>query len=182
MSLLSGQCETLPNSTAGTFYQYQPYTGFSAVNQTPLNPNANLTNLPTDVAEFDFGTVSSGCTRPTSTPVRETKTAYHNFGTTPQFGYPSILDRPQSVQTYGNGTLLSETDYYYDGSTSLTGTTTSGVPPTTVTPTPYGHDETNYGAGSTVPRGNPTKVVKQCFVGGSSCVNSVTTYTYDTTG
>ncbi len=169
LSLLSGQCDTLPNGqTSGTFYTYQPYTGFSSQGATPLNPNANLTDLPTDVAEFDYGTVSSGCTRPSSSPIRESITAYHSFGNTPLFSYASILDRPDSVKVYGNGTLLSETDYAYQN-------TPTYIPA-------YGHDDANYGSGSTAPRGNPTTVTKKCFSVGSSCTNSVTTYTYDTNG
>ena len=53
--------------------------------------------------------------------------------------------------------------------------------PTTVSSV-YGHDETNYGNGLTTPRGNPTTVTRKCFVGATGCTNSVTTYTYDTTG
>ena len=86
VSLLSGECETLPNGqTSGKFYTYLSYTGFSSQNATPLNPNANLTDLPTDVAEYDYGAVSSSCAKPSSTPMRETKTTYESFGTTPLF-------------------------------------------------------------------------------------------------
>jgi YD repeat-containing protein len=176
--LMIAECETLPGGqTSGKFYTYAAYTPFQ--NGSVLNGAAGASNLPTDVAEFDYGTVSSSCTKPSSLPMRETVTNYQAFGNTPLFaGLPSIEDRPSSVQVYGsvNGvrTLLQETDYAYDGQ----------LLPTAVTPTPVGHDETNYGATSTAPRGNPTTVTEKCFVGSTNCTNpvSVTTYTYDTTG
>src|SRR6185312_5030282 len=122
MDLMSGECVTLPNGeTSGTFYQYQPYTGFSTYAGAPLNPEALWTDLPTDVAEYDYGQVSTTCVPPSSgvIPIRETKTAYQSFGTTPLFPFASILDRPSKVQVYGNvngtQTLESETDYLYDG-------------------------------------------------------------------
>jgi YD repeat-containing protein len=178
MNLMSGECETLPNGqTSGNFYQYAPYAGFGGGGT--LNPNANLTDLPTDVAEYDYGAVSSGCGKPSSTPPRETKTTYASFGNTPLFPYSSILDRLQSVQVYGNGTRLSETDYAYDGGTPPTGV--GSVAPSTVTGTPYGQDS-QYEGGAITTRGNPTTVTKKCFVGSTGCTPSVTTYTYDTTG
>jgi len=178
ISLLAAQCETLPNGqTSGSFYQYQPYSSFG----TLLSGAAGFTTLPTDIAEYDYGTVSTACTRPSTLPLRETKTTYQSFGNTPLFpGYPSLLDRPSAVQVYGlssNGLsqlLLQETDYQYDATA-----------PSNVSPTPYGHDEANYGYGSNVPRGNPTTVTKKCFAvaTGQNCPNPVTTtYTYDTTG
>jgi RHS repeat-associated protein len=176
---LSGECETLPNGqTSGKFYVYQSY---NPANWSSLNPAATSTNLPTDVAEYDYTSSlgsGSGCVRPspgTLLPTRETKTTYWVAPSpTPLFpGYPSLLDRPATVQVYGvasgSQALLQETDYSYDGTS-----------PTGVTPTPYGHDETNYGSGSTAPRGNPTTVTKKCLTGCTT--NSVTTYTYDTTG
>ncbi|MGA7317474.1 MAG: hypothetical protein WBX22_26290 [Silvibacterium sp.] len=176
MNLLSGECETLPNSqTSGKFYVYAPYNAFGGA----LNPGAAWTNLPTDISEYDYGAVSSNCTKPSSTAIRETKTTYASFGNTPLFSYASFLDRPQTVQVYGNGTLLSETDYAYDGGTAPTGV--GNVAPSTVTPTPYGQDP-QYETASITTRGNPTTVTKKCFVGSTNCSNSVSTYTYDTTG
>ena len=169
INLMSGECETLPNGqTSGKFYQYQPYAGFNNYG-APINPGALWTDLPTDVAEFDYGAVSSTCAKPTTTPLRETKTSYQSFSNSPLFPFASILDRPSQVQVYGNGTMLSQTNYYYDQTS-----------PAYVAA--YGHDDTNYGSGSTAPRGNPTTVTKQCFVGSTSCTASTTTYTYDTTG
>lgn len=174
MSLLAAECTTLPNGQiSGKFYSYLPYAPFNSL--SPLNLNSKYTNLPTDVAEFDYGTVSSSCTEPTTLPIRETVTAYQSFANSPLFAYPALQDRPSSVQIYGvvagNRALLQETDYLYDGAS-----------PAAVSPIPYGHDETNFAYGSAAPRGNPTTVTKKCFVGATNCTNSVTTYTYDTTG
>ena len=176
MSNLAAECETLPNGqTSGKFYVYQPYTGFGPGG--PFNSDAYKTNLPTDVAEYDFGQVSSACVQPTSSvlPIRETATAYQVFPNSPISVLNSIQDRPSSVKVFGvvagAKALLAETDYVYDGST-----------PSAVSPVPYGHDEANFGSGSTAPRGNPTTTTKKCFVGATSCTNSVATYIYDTTG
>jgi RHS repeat-associated protein len=176
INLLSAQCETLPNGqTSGVFYQYAGYAPFASV--LTYTPAANFTNLPLDVAEYDYGAVASTCVQPVAgiLPIRETVTAYQGFGNTPLFGYASLQDRPATVKVYGvannTKTLMQETDYAYDGTS-----------PTNVSPTPYGHDETNYGSSSTAPRGNPTTVIKKCFVGTVSCTDSVTHYTYDTTG
>jgi RHS repeat-associated protein len=179
ISLLAGECETLPNGLiAGKFYNYQPYSGFSGLTQQPFNlQNALMTDLPIDVTEYDYGQVSSACTPPGSSvlPIRETVTAYQSFANTPLFPYYALQDRPSSVKVYGavagNKTLLEETDYAYDG-----------VTPQGLTQTPYGHDETNFGSTSTAPRGNLTTVTRKCFVGSQNCANSVTNYAYDTTG
>jgi RHS repeat-associated protein len=173
MSNLLAECDTLPSGQiSGKFYVYQPYTGFGG---GPFNSDAFKTNLPTDVAEYDYGQVSTACTQPSALPIRETVTAYQVFANSPISVLNSIQDRPSSVKVYGvvaaAKTLLAETDYVYDGST-----------PSPVSPVPYGHDEANFGSGSTAPRGNPTTITKKCFVGATSCTNSVTTYAYDTTG
>ncbi len=171
---LSAECETLPNAQiSGKFYLYQ---GYDPTNWSSINPTGYSTNLPTDVAEYDYGSVTSSCVQPSSLPIRETKTTYQVLGNTPLLpGWPSLLDRPATVKIYGvvNNvqTLMQETDYVYDG-TSLTN----------VSPTPIGYDETNYGFNSATPRGNTTTVTQKCFVGSTACTNSVTTYTYDTTG
>lgn len=169
MSLMSGECVTLPNGkSSGIFYTYEPYTAFGTNLNTGINPDAAWTNLPTDVAEYDYGQVTTVCQNPGTTPVKDTKTTYASFGDTPLFSnYASIVDRPSAVQVYSNGNLLSETDYTYAPGS---GTYISA----------YGHDDSNYGSGSTAPRGNPTKVTRDCFVSG--CTPSTATYTYDTTG
>jgi RHS repeat-associated protein len=177
-STLRAECVTLATGqTSGKFYAFQPYSGFNGLFPQPFNFDALDTDLRTDVAEYDYGQVSSTCVQPGSStiPIRETATAYQSFANSPLFAYNALQDRPSTIKVYGNvggtKTLLAETDYVYDGST-----------PSPVSPVPYGHDETNFGSGSAAPRGNPTTVTKKCFVGGVNCTNSVTTYAYDTTG
>jgi RHS repeat-associated protein len=175
--LLLGECTTLPSGQiSGKFYAYQPYNQFSP--SATLNGAALATNLPTDVAEYDYGTLTTACVKPASNvlPIRETATTYQSFGNTPLFpSFASLLNRPATVQIYGivsnTKTLLQETDYAYDGTT-----------PTGVTLSASLHDEAHYGAGTSAPRGNPTTVTKKCFVGATNCTNSVTTSTYDTSG
>ncbi len=165
-------CElvTLDNGqVSGTFYSY------GAGDQV------------TDKREYDYGLITSvsacqgsGSTvsSPPSgvTPTRETVYNYQSFGSTPIFtlGHP-ILDRPSSVITYGNGTRLAETDFSYDQTSTL-----CVGSPNCVTPT--SHDETNYSASSTAPRGNATTHTRQCFQGSTGCTNSVQTSTFDETG
>jgi len=127
--------------------------------------------------QYDFGLIATAnaCSidtynapiAPTITPTRETDTAYQAFASAPAYPYPP-LDRPSSVKAYGNGTLVAETDFGYD-ETSVA----------SVSPTPPAHDETNYGASSTAPRGNTTTVTRKCL---QSCADAVTKYTYDETG
>lgn len=159
---LLAECTTDQSGlTSGIFYQYEPNPTF-AVNFI------QSTNEITDKAEYDYGLVTSACTQPSSPPTRETVTTYQSFAATPLYpASASILDRPESVKVYGDGTLMAETDYAYQ--TSVTG----------VTPAAIAHDEVNYGFGSTFPRGNATLVTRRCF---PSCSNSVTTYGYDETG
>ncbi|HEY1742946.1 MAG TPA: hypothetical protein VGG18_07250 [Granulicella sp.] len=182
VQLLGAECTTLPNGqTSGTFYQYLPLTGLSAYAE-----GGGASNIPTDVAEYDYGTVASSCTQPTTTPIRETKTAYQTFPALPTVPAPLpggnavILGHPCSVMTYGNGTKLSETDYLYDGGTAVCGT--PGTPSVTSVANALAHDETHYGPTSTVARGNATTITKKCFVGSTACVDSSTHYTYDETG
>jgi YD repeat-containing protein len=183
VSLLSGECDTLPNgNTSGTFYQYEP-GGVSGVNS-----GASMTNLPGDVQEYDYGTVSgpgSGCVSPATSssipvpagnnpPALETVTRYASFScpsTFPSCPAPLMLDRPSSVVTYSKGIRVSESDYSYD----------QGLL-NCISPAPYGHDENNYGCGSTAPRGNPTSITRQCFSSAGNCTNSMVSYIYDTTG
>jgi RHS repeat-associated protein len=121
--------------------------------------------------EWDFGIVSasSPCPSNTTNPTRETQTAYQSFAATPIYPYaPSILDRPASVSTYGNGTLAAQTLYGYD-QFSVQGV--SNLPAGT-------HDETNYGTAKSPARGNATTVTRECL----TCTNAVTTYKFDETG
>jgi len=213
MSLMSAECETLPNGQmSGKFYTYQPYTGFSRLGITPLNPEANWTDLPTDVAEYDYGKVTS-CVNPTSTipsptAIRETVTTYSNSFlsvASPLFPYvppssstPSssiLLDRPSSVQVFGNGTLLSQTNYSYDGATpsGVTGASTTPNPPPSPPNNPpnsppnctvTGFDCLQYGSGTTPPRGNLTLIQKCTAISGNACstFGVVSSFTYDLTG
>lgn len=154
---LGAECVTLPNGlTSGDFYTYQ---GFA---YAPLN-------VMTHKREYDYGLVSSTCALPSTTPTRETISAYQSFPNTPLYsGGPSINDRPSSVQVNDNGTLLAETDYAYDQTAA-----------SSVSPTPVLHDETNYSA-SYNNRGNLTTKTVKCFQSG--CSNAITTYAHDETG
>jgi YD repeat-containing protein len=159
---LGPDCTTLDSSglTRGTFYQYQPGT-----------------TLVTDKAEYDYGAVTADCQRPsTGVPTRETVTVFHAFDPTPfSHGVRVIKDRPESVKIYGNGVLLSETDYTYDEYVTY--------PIQAVIPAALAHDEANYGTSSTAPRGNPTTIVQKCFLSsGTACTDSVTHIMYDETG
>jgi RHS repeat-associated protein len=178
---LSGECATLPNGkSSGRFYQYQPYPMPGGL-ALAAGPQATTTNLHIDVAEYDYGLVTTPCQRPTSTPTKETVTTYASFANTPllpSFNYPSgtvslppIPDRPATVIQYQNGTKVSETDYSYDE-----------TPLAAVSPGPVGHDETNYGSASSVARGNPTTITRKCFQGTTACTDSVAKISYDTTG
>jgi len=124
----------------------------------------------TEKDEYDYGSGGPGPL------LRRTVTNYQTFPSTqvPPVGYTyspytagsTILDRPSSIITYnGGGTRFAETDYFYNNSTSSASATQ--------------HDETNYGPGSSVPRGNAGTVTKQCFPG---CTNASTTYVFDETG
>ena len=75
-------------------------------------------------------------------------------------------------------TIAAETDYFYDGGTTLCGA--PGMPSVAPVPNlPTGaHDEASYGITSGVPRGNLTKVVEKCF----GCTDAITTYSYDVAG
>ena len=86
--------------TSGKFNQYQTYNptgwfaGFLA---------GTATHLTTNIAEYDYGTVSNSCVQPTTLPIRETVTTYQAFGNTPLVpNWPTLLDRPASVKVYGD--------------------------------------------------------------------------------
>ncbi len=114
--------------------------------------------LITEKDEYDFGQ---------TTPTR--KTIYN---------YAGGFEQPcQTIVEDGNGNHLAETDTFFDGGTTVCGA--NGTPSVTAVSNLTGHDETNYGAGRTLPRGNATKVTKKCL---QSCMDSVFNYTYDETG
>ena len=89
------------------------------------------------------------------------------FSATPLYpAVASIYDRPSSVQVYGTGSLVAETDYAYDG-VSVTGVTA------------YGHDDADFPASYNI-RGNATAITRDCLQG---CSNpAVSKYTFDQTG
>lgn len=138
------------------------YTGYGAVG---AYTNLKTVQLLTDKKEWDWGQAPA-CGSPASgTPRRETQIAYQGFGATPIYPTASILDRPSTVTTNGNGTEAAQTQYAYDG-TAVTG---AGVT--------VGRDST-YNGNTTVPRGNATSKT-EWLNGGTS---PVTTYAYDDTG
>ena len=157
--LLGCQLEQLDNGKiSGTFYGYTAALGYAN----------SLGGLVNDKKDYDFGQISlltacaNGATAPSGvTPTRETATSYASFAPTPIFpNYASILDRPASEIVRSNGVRVSEIDYSYD-QTATTSTTAAD------------HDDTNYPAGSTVPRGNVTTLSQQCF---PNCVQQTTSY------
>lgn len=180
---LAAECTILPNgSVSGTFYQYQTYPVDYASSGT--SPYLGFTDVKNDIAEYDYGLVSSTCTRPSTTPTRETVLTFVSFGATPALpvytvtqtnssysdSLPSMWGKPATVKTYDHGTLIAETDYGYDQTAQL------------AVNDPLNHDEVNYGPGATTPRGNPTTITKRCFQANTACANSVTDIAYDTTG
>jgi RHS repeat-associated protein len=145
----------------------------------------------TDQKEYDYGQIGSTSACPQApgggqiaapsgiTPLRETITTYQVFGNTG----PAPSDRPCSVVTNGSGTKTAETDYLYDGGTSVCGT--AGTPSVSSANNPVQHNSAYaYNAVPQPPRGNVSSVIHQCTLSGSACStgNPTTTYTYDETG
>jgi RHS repeat-associated protein len=123
--------------------------------------------LPTEIDEYDFGASSA---------TRKTLITYQ-----PITAPGKIVNKPcKTIITDGGNHSVSETDEYYDGSSTLCGADSGGSNTTSVTPLPASHDETNYGpsAGSSVARGNMTKLAR-VLSGGTG---ATTTFTYDETG
>jgi YD repeat-containing protein len=178
---LGCEMHTYPTSggalTSGTFYWWQ------------------AVGIPSDVKEYDYGVLSASACTVTSaapfvapanvTPTRETVSTFQAFGASPiyyqpstSFTLPTILDRPCKTVVMASGTEVAETDYLYDGGSSVCGA--AGTPSVVAASVPTGtHDETNFSATSTNARGNATTVTKQC-VGCTSSPKS--SYTYDETG
>ena len=103
--------------------------------------------------------------------LRSTVTTYQSFST----GLGVIADKPCKVVTNdGNNNRFAETDYFYDGSTTLCGTITSGAATTGVTVVPGTHDESKFGPTATTPRGN----VAQKTLWASTGASPLTKYTY----
>ncbi len=122
---------------------------------------------PHEVDDYDFGA---------SSPSRKAITNYQNFTGTP--GKISAAPCQVIIQD-GNSNTVAETDYLYDGGTTVCGS--SGTPSVTlVSNLPAGtHDETLFSSTSATPRGNVTSVTRKCL---QSCSNSVASFAYDETG
>ena len=119
--------------------------------------------LPTETDEYDFGA---------SSPTRKTLVTYQPI-TAPGM----IVDEPcKTVIT--DGVSSFETDRYYDGGLTLCGADSAGSATGSLDPLPASHDEGQYAAGSSVPRGNLTKLVR-VLTGGTG---PTTTFAYDETG
>jgi RHS repeat-associated protein len=126
-------------------------------------------SLVTTKSEYDNGQGSPGPL------LRQTVTTYQGFSGTPGI----IADAPCKTVTYdGNSNRYAETDYLYDGSTTLCSTETSAVTTSPVTVVAGTHDEASFGPSNTTPRGNVTQKTRWASTGTSP----VTTYTYDETG
>ena len=155
-------------------------------NTAPSTPYAqSTTTSPT--------TLPSSCSY-TTAPKSTVYGYYGSFYLPNQFGGPVYPNQfgyfglPNQIVTYAAGTRIAETDAYYDGFSVLNPPyNTNTIPATPPAATPVAsnvtisssiHDETNYGASSTIMRGNPTQVVRWANVGTSP----ITTYTYDQTG
>jgi len=161
--LMTSQKTTLPtgassNISSNIVYKYSPST-----------------SQLTEMDEYNFGQSSIG---------RKTITNYQSFSTFPPYLSSSPIDGlPCQSIVYGStGTAVAETDYLYDGGTSVCGTagtpsvtSVSGLPTLPMST----HDETHYGQASAIARGNATSIIKKCF---PNCTNATSTYTYDETG
>ena len=132
----------------------------------------------TDKKEWDWGCAPVCGTSTSGTPTRETKITYQSFAAT-SFAI-AIVDRPCQIITYeSGGSRAAETDYFYDGGSTLCPTSSGAATGVAPTSSVVSHDYTNYAYNSGFPRGNATKKV-QVFIGGAS--NPTTIYTYDDTG
>lgn len=125
----------------------------------------------TEKVEYDFGA---------SSITRKTITNYQAFAKTPIFpSGVSIFDRPCQQILYDNtNTRVAETDYLYDGGTTVCGTAGTQSLPSAGGSSLTSHDETNYGTSSSPPRGNPTKKIQWLNTSSSP----PTSYSYDETG
>ena len=124
--------------------------------------------------EYDYGANAPGAL------LRKTVFNYQGFPAAPIFPtYSAILDRPCQVVTFDeSGTnRVAETDYYYDGGTTLCGT--AGTPSVSAVTSLTGHDETNYANTSIAPRGNVTQESRQNI---QLSTAATSTYAYDETG
>jgi len=165
--------------TKGWYDQYEIQSEQTLLNDSSSNPTSLTTYtyspngaLVTQKLDYDYGPGAPGAL------LRKTVTNYQSFATTPI--YPtaaSIFDKPcQTIVYDGSNNRNAETDYFYDGGTTLCGT--APTPALSGTGSYTGHDETLYGTTATVPRGNLTQRVSWANSGASPA----TTYAYDETG
>ena len=132
----------------------------------------NSREMRAEQDDYDFG----------GALLRKTVTNYQQFANTPLYpNGPSIVNRPCQVVTYGTGSRVAETDYFYDNGATGTVCGTAGTPSVVGAggSSLTGHDEANYGATSTHPRGNLTQKTEWLNIGPTS---PITTYAYDETG
>ena len=73
---------------------------------------------------------------------------------------------------------MAESDYTYDGGATVCGTSGTATTADVLNLPSGSHDETNYPASSTSPRGNATQKTQWLNTGASP----ITNYTYDKTG
>jgi YD repeat-containing protein len=126
---LTNATTTIPTSSSASIQKQTTYS----------YDNANYRNT-TAVKEWDF--ISTGSSFG-STPNRETDYA---FSTSSSYINANMISLPLTQTVYGNGSLVSQIAYAYDGS-SLTSTSSSVVQ----------HDYANYGTTNNI-RGNLTSI------------------------
>ncbi len=154
-----------------------PYTLKSETTSLDGSPTSQVVytytsgGLVTEKDEYDYGQ---------SAPTRKTITNYQAFGN--PVIYPSgtyMFGKPCQTITYdGSGNRYAETDYFYDSGSTGTVCGAAGTPSVAGLTNLTGHDETNYSASSTAPRGNPTQKTFWSRTGTSP----TGTYAYDETG
>jgi YD repeat-containing protein len=143
-----------PSQSSQVTYCYVP-----SDQNYPCLPSSTLAQLA-ERDDYDFGATN---------PSRKTITTYASFPTTPIGGV--MKDRAAAViTTDGSGNRYSEIDYTYDAYAGGIGSASA-----------TNHDDANFPTTYTA-RGNVTTKTQKCFVGSTTCTNSITTYSYDDTG
>jgi RHS repeat-associated protein len=142
----------------------------------------NTRDQQTSKSDYDFAvTTTPPPTTPFSTLLRQVVTNYQQFNLSLYPNLQNIADRPCQVITYASAgsNRVAETDYFYDNGAATTPCGTAGTPSLTGAggSSLTGHDETNYSATSTTPRGNLTQKTQWRSAG-----SPATTYSYDETG
>src|SRR5260370_550044 len=164
--LISEQ-KTLENGlTSKVTYSYKYYSSYQ------FSPYRDVLGRMLEKDQYDFAQTS---------PTKKTVITYETFGATP-ISPSGPYDKPCKIAVYDNtGNLAAETDYLYDGGTTVCGS--PGTPSISNVANLTGHDETHYGASSSAHRANLIKVTNCLTVSGTCPAGSPsTTYTYDETG